>query len=74
MGGFDRRDEAERLAQECGGSVVTAWDGTYCVVGSRSPDRGRWLAGPDWHGYERDLGASAVAYLTGGPDAAAAVS
>ncbi len=75
MTGYENREDAQAKAQECGGSVVTAWDGSYYVVGARGAGRlGRWLCGPDWHGYEGDLGASAVAYLQGGPDAAEAVA
>lgn len=71
--GYEQRSEAEQVAQECGGSVTTAWDGTYYVTGATAPGRGYWRAGPGWSGYEDDLGAVAVAYLTGGPDAAEAV-
>lgn len=75
MNGYSTREQAEVKAQEIGGEVVTAWDGSFYVVGARAPGRlGRWLCGPDWHGYEGDLEASAVAYLQGGPDAAEAVA
>jgi len=74
MDGFETREQASAVAGECGGDVCGAWDGTWYVVGARAPGLGRWLAGDGWSGYERDLDPRALAYLTGGPDAAEAAS
>lgn len=70
MNGFDTREQAVVAAQTIGGSVITAFDGTYLARGNeRASDRGPYYQGADFAGYAKDLGYD-FAVLLNGEDAA----
>ena len=66
MNGYSTREQAEVKAQEIGGEVVTAYDGSYLARGDRrASDRSPYYAGADFAGYLADLGAPLETLLNG---------
>lgn len=66
MNGYETREQALAKAQEIGGSVVTAYDGSYLARGDRrASDRSPYYAGADFAGYLSDLGAPLETLLNG---------
>lgn len=66
MNGYSTREQALAKAQEIGGEVVTAFDGSYLARGDRRvSDRSPYYAGADFAGYLADLGEPLETLLNG---------